>query len=206
MLTLGELRRAVMLCHVLPGVRLRVWSGVQLVAEVGRGSASDDGEGPSRMTSCQARSVVAEAWQGDARAHRSLLLGLTTLGTPSVEVLLEPYCEEHPGGVYRVICARTWVYAFLTTLGVGAVTEAVEAVHLLARTSAEATALARRVDYHCDAGLGVTVLWVEVDQEPACAQEEAVLGLLHRLLAACAAREIDDDLIELLSQDDPLAS
>jgi hypothetical protein len=68
--------------------------------------------------------------------------------------------------------------------------------------SSASSALARRVDYHRDEHLGVTVLWLEVDEQPAAAQEDAVLGLLHRLVAACAAEEIDDDLAEL-SQDEP---
>jgi hypothetical protein len=190
------------LAHVLPDIRLRLRHAGRVLAEVGH-PVPASADGARRLSPCQLRQAVAEAWRHDLAGRSVALLGLPSHADPTIEVGVAEHSRLLAGGVIRVGHAARWVYAFATPLGLAATRDA------LAPLAGEAPARhpadgpkddgAERIELHHDEATGVTVVAMEVPPDPCPTRQELLLATAHRLLVACCAAELDDELAELCS-------
>jgi hypothetical protein len=193
------LRTMSTLAHVLPDVRLRLRHAGRVLAEVGHPHPAVDA-GARRLSPCQLRQAVAEAWRHDRAGRQVALLGLPTDVDPTIEVSVAEHSRVLVGGVIRVGHAARWVYAFATPLGLEATRDALAPLAgdpAAPLPDAGEPASCERIELHHDEGTGVTVVSMEVPPDPCPTRQQLLLATAHRLVVACCAAELDDELAEL---------
>jgi hypothetical protein len=194
------LRTMSTLAHVLPDIRLRLRHGDRLLAEVGHPGPADPGAA-RRLSPCQLRQAVAEAWRQRRAGRRVALLGLPLDADPTIEVGVAAHACVLAGGVIRVGQAARWVYAFAASLDLETTRRALAPLAadapLPAHPAVTPEPCVERIDLHHDEATGVTVVSMEVPPDPCPTRQELLLATSHRLLVACCAAELEEELAEL---------
>lgn len=196
-IAIDALRRSALLASNLPGVRIRLSHGQQMLAEIGGTDGRQVRDGVLQLGTTPFRNAVVDAWRHQLAGGRVAMLGLAEDVEPRIEIGVNACGTVRPGNVVVVRQAGAWVYAFATSLDVQRATEALQPLALSAQPrhpSLAASNLVARIDLHHDDDLDVSLVWTEAPPDPCPTRDAAVMSVVHNALAACAVAELDHEL------------
>lgn len=198
-MAIDALRRSALLASSLPGVRIRLsHDGNTLALVEGAGDRRLIG-GVLHLGTGAFRRAVADAWHHQASGGRVAMLGLPEDVQPAIDIGVSSCGTVRPGNVLVVRQAGAWVYAFATTLTIDEATTAM--TPLTARCSHQHPTLGgvvSRIDMHHDDELATTLVWTEAPPDPCPTRDLATMNVVNDALAACAATELDSELLALV--------
>lgn len=201
-LAIDALRRSALLAASLPGIRIRLTHDGDTLAVVQGASGRRIVDGVLHLGSGAFRHAVADAWRHQEGGGRVAMLGLAEDVEPEIHLGVGACGTVRPGNVLVVRQGGAWVYAFATTLDLGAAAAALQPMtegtgNASAHPSTGGGPVVARVDLHHDERLAATLVWTEADPDPCPTRDATTMSVVNDALAACAVAELDRELLSV---------